>query len=68
MHDKLSTYDKARWVSTGELAEHLGVSVWSIRRGIKMGRFVVAEPLPGLIRIDLRSVPIGRTRRDRSGR
>ena len=54
-----------RWVSAGELADLLGCSVWSVRRAVRAGRLRTREVLPGLIRIDLRSVPAGRHSCDR---
>ena len=46
-----------RWVSSQEMAEIFGISVYSVRRAVRAGRLVTAEVLPGLVRIDIESVP-----------
>ena len=48
-----------RWVTAAELADELGVSVFSVRRAVRAGRLLVKEILPGLRRIDRESVPTG---------
>ena len=48
-----------RWVSMSELADLLGVSLASVAKAHKLGRFRTIEVLPGLVRVDLTSLPAG---------
>ena len=54
---------ETRWVSSREIADIYSISVYSVRRAVRAGRLRTREVLPGLIRIDLSSVPIGRNSR-----
>lgn len=42
-----------------ELAELLGISLASVMKAHKLGRFRTIEVLPGLVRVDLASLPAG---------
>lgn len=48
-----------RWVSMSELSDMLGVSLASVMKAHKQERFSTVEVLPGLVRIDLHSLPAG---------
>lgn len=63
MNPKL-TPPKTQWMTTYEVAEMLGVSVWTVRRAVRAGRLRTREILPGLVRIDPTSIPVGRTSRE----
>lgn len=56
-----------RWVSMSELAELLGVSLASVMKAHKLGRFKTVEVLPGLVRVDVESLPPGTFSLDEHG-
>jgi excisionase family DNA binding protein len=52
------------WMTTEEIAALFRVSVFTVRRAVRAGRLRTREVMPGLIRIDPRSVPTGRGSRE----
>lgn len=59
-----TTEKETRWLTAAEVADLFGVSVYSVRRAVKAGRFRTREVMPGLIRIDPDSLPIGSRSRE----
>ena len=60
LDQELTRDPERRWVSAAELAAMYGVSVYSVRRAVRTRRLRTREVMPGLVRIDLQSVPDGR--------
>ena len=63
-----TTAPERRWVTASELAELYGISVYSVRRAVRTRRLRTREVMPGLVRIDLKSVPDGRHSVERRAR